>query len=76
MLHTVLITRTNHFILLLQIRGARPHQKSGTILVTKGGLELNLPKDCYHKKCAPKLLFIIEKKIRKIPVIFEKENSL
>ena len=28
------------------------------------------------KKCAPKLLFFTEKKLKKIRIIFDKENSL
>ena len=43
------------------------HQKSGMILVV---LKLQLPKNHLNKKCAPKLLFFIEKKIKKI----HKEN--
>ena len=34
-----------------------------------------LSKDVKNKKCAPKLVFFNEKKIRKIPMIFDTEKS-
>ena len=39
-------------------------------------LKLKLPKNHFNKKCAPKILFLNEKKIRKIQIIFDIENSL
>ena len=39
-------------------------------------LKLKLPKNNSNKKCAPKILFLNEKKIRKIRMIFDIENSL
>jgi hypothetical protein len=39
-------------------------------------LKLKLPKNNFNKKYAPKILFLNEKKIRKIRMIFDIENSL
>ena len=39
-------------------------------------LKLKLPKNHGNKKGGPKILFLIEKKIRKISIIFDIENSL
>ena len=39
-------------------------------------LKLKLTKNHFSKKCAPKFLFFNEKKIRKIRMIFNVENSL
>ena len=55
----------------LQIRGAMPCQKIGMILVIKAGLKLKLPKLIFPKMCSS----IIKKEIRKIRMIFVKENS-
>ena len=43
-------------------KALRPHQKSDMILVNKVVLKLNLPKNHFNKKCAPKLLFFTKKK--------------
>ena len=45
-------------------------------LSNKGDLKLNLPKTHFNKKCAPKLLFFIENKMRKVWMIFQIENTL
>ena len=37
---------------------------------------MNLSKNCFIIKCAPKLVLLIEKKIRNIQMIFDIENSL
>ena len=47
-----------------------------TILPFEVALELKLPKDHFNKKCAPKILFLNEKKFRKIRMIFDIENSV
>ena len=39
-------------------------------------LNLKLPKNHFNKKCAPKILFLNEKKFRKIWMIFDIENLL
>ena len=39
-------------------------------------LKLKLQKNNLNKKSAPKILFLNEKKIRKIRMIFDIENSL
>ena len=65
------VVRTKHFILFLQIPGARFCQKTWTILVIKAGLKLKLPKLIFTKMCSS----IIKKEIRKIRMIFVKENS-
>ena len=38
-------------------------------------LKKNLPKNHFNQKCAPKFFFFIDKKIRKIQMIFAIENS-
>ena len=50
--------------------------KIGPDFSNKKVLKLKLPKNNFNKKCAPKLLFFNEKKIRKIRIIFGIENSL
>ena len=54
----------------------QPGQKSGMILPFEVVLKLKLPKNHFNKKCAPKILFLNEKKIRKIQMIFDMVNSL
>ena len=54
----------------------QPGQKSGMILQFEVVLEFKLPKNHFSKKCAPKILFLNEKKIRKIQIIFDIKNSL
>ena len=49
--------------------------KIGHDFINKWVLKLKLPKNHFDKKCAPKLLFFIEKN-RKIRMIFDTENSL
>ena len=44
----------------------QPGQKSGMILPFEVVLKLKLPKNHFNKKFAPKILFLNEKKIRKI----------
>ena len=39
-------------------------------------LKLNLSKNVFDKSCCPKSIFFNEKKIRKIPTIFDIENLL
>ena len=46
-------------------------QKLGIILENK----VMLSKNVIYKRCAPKFVFFNEKKIRKIPVIFDMEKS-
>ena len=46
------------------------------ILVNKVHKKLKLFKHEFNKKCAPKLLFLIKKIIRKIRNISDTENSL
>jgi hypothetical protein len=52
--------------------------KLGMILPFEVVLKLKLPKNHFNKKCActPKILFLNEKKFRKIRMIFDIENSL
>ena len=50
--------------------------KIGPDFSNKVVLELKLPKNHFSKKCAPKLLLFYAKKIRKIQMIFDIENSL
>ena len=50
-------------------------QKLGIILVSKVIKEMMLSKNVNNKKCAPKLIFFNEKKMRKIPMIFDFEND-
>ena len=50
--------------------------KMGPDFSNKVGLKSKLPKNNFNKKYAPKLLFFNEKKIRKIWMIFDLENSL
>ena len=40
----------------------------------KGIEKLIISKNVNNKKCAPKLVFFNEKKLRKIPIIFDIEN--
>ena len=54
----------------------QPGQKSGMILPCEVVLKLKLPKNHFNKKRDPKILFLNEKKIRKIGMIFDIENSL
>ena len=54
----------------------QPDQKSGMILPFEVVLKLKLPKNHFNKKCAPKILSLNEKKIRKIRMIFDIENPL
>ena len=49
-------------------------RKLSIILEHKMILELILSKNVNNKKCAPKLIFFKEKKLRKIPKIFDLEN--
>ena len=51
-------------------------QKLGIILENKVILKLMLSKHVNNKKCVPKFVFINEKKIWKIPMIFDIENWL
>ena len=44
----------------------QPGQKLGIILPFEVVLELKLPKNHFNQKCAPKILLLNEKKIRKI----------
>ena len=53
-----------------------PHQKSSMILMFEVVLKLKLPKHHFNKKCAPKILFLDQKKVKKIRMIFDIENSL
>ena len=46
------------------------------ILVNKVLLKLKFSKNVNNKKCAPKLIFFNEKKLRKIRIIFDIENCL
>ena len=46
------------------------------ILVNKVLLKLKFSKNVNNKKCAPKLIFFNEKKLRKIQIIFDIENWL
>ena len=39
----------------------QPCQKLGMILINKVAKNLKLPKNNFNKKCAPRLLFLIEK---------------
>ena len=43
----------------------QPGQKSGMILPFEVVLKLKLPKNHFNKKCAPKILFLNEKKNQK-----------
>ena len=49
-------------------------QKLDMILVIKVVKKLKLSINYFYKKCAPKQLFFIEKKIRQIQMIFDIEN--
>ena len=51
-------------------------QKLGMILPFEVVLKLKLPKNHFNTKCAPKILFLNEKKIRKVWMIFDIINSL
>ena len=42
-----------------------PVQKSGMIFPFEVVLKLKLPKNHFNKKCAPKILFLNEKKVQK-----------
>ena len=53
-----------------------PCQKSGMILVNRVVKKLKLPKNYFNETFALTLLSLIEKKIRKIRMIFDVENSL
>ena len=68
--------RQPHFSKGLTKLALQPGQKSGMILSFEVVLKLKLPKNHFNKKCAPKILFLNEKKIRKIRMIFDIENSL
>ena len=50
--------------------------KIGRHFSNKAVLKLKLAKNAFYKKGAPKLIFFNEKKIRKIRMIFDVENSL
>ena len=50
--------------------------KVGRHFSNKVVLKLKLAKNAFYKKGAPKLIFFNEKKIRKIRMIFDLENSL
>ena len=50
--------------------------KSGRHFSYKAVLKLKLAKNTFYKKGLPKLIFFNEKKIRKIRMIFDVENSL
>ena len=50
--------------------------KIGFHFSSKAVLKLKLAKNAFYKKGAPKLIFFNEKKIRKIRMIFDVENSL
>ena len=50
--------------------------KIGRHFSNKAVLKLKLAKNAFYKKGAPKLTFYNEKKIRKIRMIFDVENSL
>ena len=54
----------------------QPGQKSGMILPFEVVLKLLLPTNHFNKKCAPKILFLNEKKIGKMQMIFDVENLL
>ena len=54
----------------------QPGQKLGMILPFEAVFKLKLQKNHFNKKYAPKILFLNEKKIRKIRMIFDIENSL
>jgi hypothetical protein len=54
----------------------QPGQQLGMILPFEVVLKWKLPKNHFNKKYAPKILFLNEKKIRKILMIFDIENSL
>ena len=43
----------------------QPGQKSGMVLPFEAVLKLKLPKNYFNKKCAPKILFLDEKKNQK-----------
>ena len=51
----------------------RPRQKLGMILVYKVVQKIEVTKKRFYKKCAPKQIFSIEIKIRKIWMIFDLE---
>jgi hypothetical protein len=53
----------------------QPGQKWGMILLLQAVLKLKLQKNHFSKKCAPRILFLNEKKIRKIRMIFDIENG-
>ena len=50
--------------------------KIGHHFSNKAVLKLKLAKNAFYIKGAPKLIFFNEKKIRKIQMIFDVENSL
>ena len=56
--------KTKHFN-FLQIRGARPCQKLGIFLVING-FKIEVTKNHFSKKSAPKLVSFIEKKIERL----------
>ena len=66
------ILKGNHCI--LRIRGAPVRQKLGMILENKVVQNLKLEKNVFIQNWHPKLIFLNEKKIKKIPLIFEVEN--
>ena len=58
------------------LRGMSVHQKLGIILESKVVQKLSLEKNIFTKKWSPKLIFLNEKKKKKIPTIFDLKNRL
>ena len=48
------------FLIAGLLRALQPHQKLSMILVKKVVLKLKLSKNCFYKKCYPKLLFLLK----------------
>ena len=59
---------------ILRIRGAPVRQKLGMILENKVVQKLKLEKKVFYKKWSPKLIFLNEFFLEKIPLIFDIEN--
>ena len=60
--------------MILQMNVVPSCQKLGIILENKMIQKLMLSINVINKKCAPKLVFFNEKKLRKIRMIFDIEN--